>query len=118
MTEIERRALLGNKEAQRECTENGIALPCPCCGKPVQWDFETKLVLHDYKDCILGKKITPLPHWNSRPIPPIGRCGECKHFINMECTNEALSTDHEGGASYSLNFDEYDYCSYFEPKGV
>ena len=32
MTDLERRALLGDAEAQRECTEKGIVLPCPCCG--------------------------------------------------------------------------------------
>ena len=32
MTELERRALLGDKEAQKECTEKGIVLPCPFCG--------------------------------------------------------------------------------------
>ena len=27
-----RRALIGGREAQKECTEKGIALPCPFCG--------------------------------------------------------------------------------------
>lgn len=31
MTELERRALLGDKQAQEECTEKGIMLPCPWC---------------------------------------------------------------------------------------
>lgn len=31
MKEIERRALMGDKEAQKECTEQGIILPCPWC---------------------------------------------------------------------------------------
>ena len=104
MTELERKALLGDPEAQRECTENGIALPCPCCGKPVQWDFETKLVLHDYKDFILGKKITPLPHWNSRPALPIGRCGECKAYIDNKCANTGCYKNESG------------FCDDFVPK--
>lgn len=33
MTELERRALLGDKDAQEECTEKGIMLPCPVCYK-------------------------------------------------------------------------------------
>ena len=33
MTELERRALLGDQEAQKECTEQGIVLPCPFCGE-------------------------------------------------------------------------------------
>lgn len=37
---------------------------------------------------------------------PVVRCRECKYFnlVTHECKNELLSTDHEGGASYSLNF--------------
>lgn len=112
MTELERKALLGDPEAQRECTEKGIALPCPCCGKPVQWDFETKLVLHDYGDCILGRNLSPLSYWNSRPTPPIGRCRECKHG----------SYDAEYGNRWcNLNLGsrivrENDYCNNFNPK--
>ena len=32
MNDLERRALLGDAEAQRECTERGAMLPCPFCG--------------------------------------------------------------------------------------
>lgn len=32
VTELERRALSGDTEAQRECTEKGILLPCSFCG--------------------------------------------------------------------------------------
>lgn len=50
------------------------------------------------------------------PAVPVVRCQECKHFnlITHECENELLSTDHEGGASYSLNFYDDDFCSYGE----
>lgn len=133
MTELERKALLGDKEAQKECTEKGITLPCQFCGSKytqvryMGWENYPSPFEAGYRgectDChaLTGAyktKEEALVAWNTRPALPIGRCGECKHFINMECTNEALSTDHEGGASYSLNFDEYDYCSYFEPKGA
>lgn len=39
-------------------------------------------------------------------VVPVVRCKDCKHFNHkrMECENEAVSTDHEGGAQYSLNF--------------
>lgn len=48
----------------------------------------------------------------------VTRCKDCKHFNHkrMECENEAISTDHEGGAQYSLNFGPDDFCSYGEPK--
>ena len=46
------------------------------------------------------------------------RCKDCKYFSyeNMECENEAVSTDYEGGAQYSLNFYLDDFCSYGERK--
>lgn len=49
-------------------------------------------------------------------VVPVVRCRECKHFnlITHECENELLSTNHEGGASYSLNFYDDDFCSYGE----
>lgn len=31
MNDLIRRALLGDREAQKECTRQGIALPCPNC---------------------------------------------------------------------------------------
>ena len=48
----------------------------------------------------------------------VTRCKDCKHFNHkrMECENEAISTDHEGGAQYGLNFWLDDFCSYGEPK--
>lgn len=51
-------------------------------------------------------------------VLPVVRCKDCKHFNfeHMECENEAVSTDHEGGASYSLNFYLDDFCSYGERK--
>lgn len=51
-------------------------------------------------------------------VVPVVRCKDCKHFNfeRMECENEAVSTDHEGGASYSLNFYLDDFCSYGERK--
>ena len=48
----------------------------------------------------------------------VTRCRDCKHFDleHMECENEAVSTDLEGGAQYRLNFYLDDFCSYGEPK--
>lgn len=137
MTELERKALLGDQEAQKECTEQGIVISCPCCGGNARVKYtgngsgplgytsnvyrrsQPGFIMCDkcgLSTSKMARVCSALAKWNTRPSPPIGRCGECKHFINVECTNEAVSTDHEGGASYSLNFDAYDFCSYFEPK--
>ena len=51
---------------------------------------------------------------------PVVYCRDCKHFNHehMECENEAVSTDYEGGAQYSLNFGLDDFCSYGESAEV
>lgn len=36
MTELERKAIMGDKESQEECTKKFIILPCPKCHKPVK----------------------------------------------------------------------------------
>lgn len=57
-----------------------------------------------------------IAHAPAADVAPVVRCRECKHFNlqTHECENELLSTDHEGGASYSLNFYDDDFCSYGE----
>lgn len=51
-------------------------------------------------------------------VAPVVRCKNCKYFNHehMECENEVVSTDHEGGAQYSLKFWLNDFCSYGERK--
>lgn len=114
MTELERKALLGDKDAQSECTKKGIVLPCPCCGGTADtWIDSAKAVVccqvcgeyisvanyDDYKSmkCVIA-------FWNTRPAPPIGRCMGCKNWDGIRCSN--------------VNFlsGPFDYCSYFEPK--
>lgn len=107
MNELKRRALLGNQQAQEECTRKKIVLPCPCCGKNVHWDFESEMVYHNYRGCILSGKFIPLPQWNFRPVAPVGRCGECVKL-------------RKGGLGYgwcgdkTKRFDSF--CSDFKPK--
>lgn len=43
MTELERRALLGDKQAQEECTDKGIVLPCPFCGSKAERGVNKKI---------------------------------------------------------------------------
>ena len=109
MTELERRALMGDQEAQRECTEKGIVLPCPVCGKSVHWDFESELVYHNYGGCFLSGKFIPLPYWNTRTAPPIGSCDDCNHRYENE-DNEYECEIH------NICPDDNFYCKDFEPK--
>lgn len=159
MTELERRALMGDREAQRECTEKGIVLPCPHCGGNGKVSFkdsrfigqnirgDKKLVYRIQVICnkcrSRGKPvfteplINPNPYitkwgncyhaesevckeetkrilpyvleaisgWNTRPAPPVGRCGECMAFHDNKCEN----------TGYYKSKDNF--CSDFVPKG-
>lgn len=102
MTELERKALIGDQEAQRECTEKRIVLSCPCCGCEER-DMIGLSVSHDqyYYSCeacgcngpiVFDSDSCDYPEydalavWNRRPAPPIGRCGECKEYDTENCS--------------------------------
>lgn len=98
MTELERKAVLGDKQAQKKCTEKGIILPCPKCFNTVKvhgpedwkpslydpdsggdhYEFYCKCGLvfctskYDFKEALSA--------WNTRPTPPVGRCDQCKYW--------------------------------------
>ena len=123
--ELIRRALLGSREAQQECTEKGIVLPCPFCGGEaiIEYDsvapFEYDVVCGDcgvVRGISEDKKVV-LREWNTRPAPPVGKCGECKFCEGMS-KNQALHCTLNGfGIEYGLIFiTPESFCSYFEPK--
>ena len=114
------RALLGNKQAQKDCTEKRIVLPCWRCGEEAEIkELHTggKLIhvvsckkhYCGAAGCAFGTQQKAIEYWNTRPAPPIGRCGECKHYYS-----ESPST------GYCDNVQDVkgdtDYCSCFEPK--
>lgn len=75
------RALLGDQDAQKQCTEKGIVLPCPFCGSE-------NIVISNWGLCrvwcqvCLGKSDDQLSQadairkWNTRPAPPIEGCAK------------------------------------------
>lgn len=85
MDDLERRALLGDQEAQEECSRQGIALPCPLCGKQVKRSVSGRLFycpeccFHTAFHSTAVNKEAALFIWNRRPALPIGRCKDCKH---------------------------------------
>ena len=135
MDELIRRALLGSREAQQACTDKGIVLPCPCCkGEAYTETFFERKGLRTVVGCsecpvslstitydteeIAQKKA--LKDWNTRPAPPVGRCGECKyfnHFFNAvgHCMIHSQEKD-SFGDGYRVEMLKTDFCSYFEPK--
>ena len=100
-TELERKALLGDKEAQSECSDKLVILPCPKCFGDVsaeqvvagqgEWKatfrcHECGLEVTEEQDYIFfeGKPIptgkNPLEKWNDRGLAPIGLCMDCIHL--------------------------------------
>lgn len=77
MTELERKALLGDKEAQKECTEKGILLPCPFCSGYASI-HTTDMISTIYAVCqkcrtrTIGfySHETAIKVWNTRQAPP------------------------------------------------
>lgn len=101
MTDLERRALLGDAEAQRECTEKGIVLGCWRCGG----DAEVKCVSTVGRPlyavsckkhycgaygCAHRTEKEAISYWNTRPAPPIGRCGECANSPDIATRTKGL----------------------------
>lgn len=121
MTELERKALLGDIEAQRKCTEMGIILPCPFCGgRAILFECGG---LHGVKrtdtTCIgydsiaeYGGSISAVKDWNTRPAPPIGRCGECKNAPFLSSRIKGMRWCRKFRSDVNSN----DFCSCFEPK--
>lgn len=131
MDNLVRKALLGDREAQRECTEKGILLPCPLCGgkATMQQDITGRESYHvvcsnvkDMCNLIAGLPMwseseeDALKVWNTRPAPPIGRCGECEHYNRGRRYCELLSQDPEQGLGDYVEMRPNDFCSYFKPR--
>ena len=123
--DVNRRALLGDQEAQKECTEKGIVLQCPLCGNetPIISTRDTCRVRCPICLARAAGMLTQqgaLAEWNTRPAPPVGRCGECKyfnHFFNAvgHCMIHSQEKD-SFGDGYRVEMLKTDFCSYFEPK--
>lgn len=111
--ELIRRALMGDKQAQEECTEKGIVLPCPFCrGNKIKTPYVCGDHFIECSSChsasnIVSSRKQALKLWNTRPAPPIGRCGECAAYGGFK-DNQCVNTGY-----YRT---EQDFCSDFEPR--
>lgn len=120
MTEKEliRRALLGDQKAQEECTEKGIVLPCWRCGgeseiqelhtggKPIYAVTCKKTYCGAY-GCAHSTQQKAIEYWNTRPAPPVGRCGICSR---QKPRGQSLFC-YVNGIVHSDGF-----CDYFKPR--
>ena len=130
-----RRALLGDHEAQQECTEKRIVLPCPYCGSDKLYvdgpyrsnDIPAEMISDIDRDydgfsvsCSCGNYIEveygtfkdTLAQWNTRPAPPVGRCKDCRWYEYGKAWYPYCN--HPDGLANSVK--TTDFCSYFEPK--
>lgn len=120
--ELIRRALMGEKQAQEECTAEGIVLPCPFCGGN---KIKTPYVCGDHfiecSSChsasnIVSSRKQALKLWNTRPAPSIGRCEECEFYtVLRHCKVHSQEPDQYGSGTYVEMLPD-DFCSYFEPR--
>lgn len=130
LKELKRRALMGDRKAQEECTRQGILLPCPFCGGRAEKDHILRKIFFDsdehpsdghYTYCtgircpFFGSysryyrtEQEAILAWNTRPDPPVGRCGECAHWYKGHCTSSGPCAAEETDADF--------YCPNFEPK--
>lgn len=119
--ELIRRALLGDKQAQEECTEKGIVLPCWRCegeseiqelhtgGKPIYAVTCKKTYCGAY-GCACSTQQKAIEYWNTRPAPPVGRCRDCLWYLptSKRCKYSI------GGLWGDVN--GLSFCSCFNPK--
>ena len=117
--ELIRRALLGSREAQEECTEKGIVLPCPFCGSDSKVFADIDLfgvrcvdstcIGHDMR-AEYYSRCRAIEDWNTRPAPPVGRCKDCLWYLpkSKRCKYSL------GGLWGEVN--ELSFCSCFNPK--
>lgn len=122
--ELIRRALLGDQQAQRKCTDEEIILPCPLCGgkASVQKDISGKeryhVVCSNVKNaCNLvsglpiwrGSAEEAIAEWNTRPAPPVGKCKDCINATNPG--SNIVFCDY-----FERDMMPDDFCSCFEPR--
>ena len=120
MDSLVRKALLGDKKSQEECTEKGIVLPCPFCGNEnniiSNWGMFRVWCPHckaKSEDTLTTRDV--LKSWNARPAPPIGRCGECKCWQRNGSDWGSCSKWYTEDKVQAFMLED-DFCSYFEPK--
>lgn len=121
MTDLERRALLGDKQAQEECTRQGIVLPCWRCGGEAEakqvsnvgrplYAVSCKKHYCGAYGCAHRTENEAISYWNTRPEPPIGRCKDCGNWRGKQGDEYAPCKDCDGVMEAD------NFCRNFEPR--
>ena len=122
--ELIRRALLGDQEAQAQCTEKIILLPCAFCGSNNIDIKYTSALDQMWFQCEKCHTEGPLANrvkdarklWNTRPAPPVGRCKDCKFYTVLgHCKVHSQEPDQYSSGAYVETLLD-DFCSYFKPR--
>lgn len=120
MTDLERRALLGDREAQEECTRQGIVLPCPFCREAknlvvrnVCGDAFVECLRCHATSSLTSSPDTTIKDWNTRAAPPVGRCETCEHNLPRvdDFGNPYILCGWHG-----FDMEEDGFCSDYKPK--
>lgn len=131
MNDLERRALLGDRQAQEECTRQGIVLPCPFCGgaafvKTLKQDYgfsgtsvtclwcrariyqlDKRVVITEeeaHNVPVENHKYLAIKQWNTRTSPQIGRCKDCANWYKQHCASGPCATEPTGADFFCGNF--------------
>lgn len=131
MDDLERRALMGDPQAQEECTRLGIVLSCPCCrgNATVHYTannsypngYTSNIYTRSKPGFIMCNKCglktakymkacRALARWNTRPAPPYRICKDCGY---------GYPSDKEGCvvcAVYGCTVENDNSCKQFGPK--
>lgn len=123
--ELIRLALLGNKQAQEKLANKFIPIPCAFCqsdGSNIKVQYDKGVAWTECQVCgacgpiveaddeYTGEKAAIYAH-NTRPAPPVGRCGECALWKEeKECPGSFCCT------ITGMERESNDFCSEFEPR--
>lgn len=121
MTDLERRALLGDRQAQEECTRKRILLPCWRCGGEAEVKqvstvgrplFAVSCKKHycGAYGCAHRTEKKAILYWNTRPVPPLGRCKDCENTCPGNDDSYIVCVIH----GHAVNNDNW--CDQFELK--
>lgn len=126
---LQYRALMGDKNAQEECTHKKIILPCPCCGGSLELmnvephsehigKLEYEYEGGSFLTCKCGYSMSGdneedvIRKHNSRPAIKIYMCKFCHNKKRATVNKKGFLICPVSG----MEITDTDFCSYFDPE--